>query len=164
MGVWLLKQRENLQSLQPHSSMSTAAYQAKASVACQAKASVRGGAGYVIYNSQRADEFPRGIRIIGLGNLFQDRKSGRTRINAVGSTSFSHAGPKFVNCIRHLAMGRIVCTRKMGRIVCTLTGKNARCQAPRIFPRNNPFIRRNNPFRPSGQVTRWATPPTNRGG
>ena len=53
--------------------MSTAAYQTKASVR----------AGYVIHNSQRADEFPRGIRIIGLGNLFQDRKSCRTRINAV---------------------------------------------------------------------------------
>ena len=60
-----------------NSSMSTAAYQTKASVR----------AGYVIHNSQRADEFPRGIRIIGLRNLFQDRKSCRTQINAVGSTS-----------------------------------------------------------------------------
>ena len=51
--------------------MSTAAYQTKASVR----------AGYVIHNSQRADEFPRGIRIIGLGNLFQDRKTCRTHPN-----------------------------------------------------------------------------------
>ena len=111
-----------------NSPMFTAAYQTKASVR----------AGYVIHNSQRADEFPRGIRIIGLGNLFQGSKKLPHPNQCRGQYKFSNAGPKFVNCIRHLAMGRIVCTLKMARIVCTLTDKNVRRQA-REYPKKQPI-------------------------
>ena len=106
--------------------MSTAAYQTKASVR----------AGYVIHNSQRADEFPRGIRIIGLGNLFQDRKSCRTRINAVvqvqqRQTKIRQLHPPFGDGPDRLYT-------KDGRIVCTLTDKNARRQA-REYSKKQPI-------------------------
>ena len=99
--------------------MSTAAYQTKASVAgrlCHPQLTT-------------GRRIPTGHSYNRFGQPISGSKKLPHPNQCRGQYKFSNARPKFVNCIRHLAMGRIVCTLKMGRIVCTLTDKNARRQA-----------------------------------
>jgi hypothetical protein len=68
------------------------------SAAYQTKTSVRGGTEYCHLQFTTANEFPCAVRVIGLGKLFRDHESYRTRITATG----------FLNFLRRLAMGQIV--------------------------------------------------------
>ena len=122
-----------------NSSMSTAAYQTKTSVPAT---------GRRIPMRHSYNRFGQAY--------FRIVKAAATRINAVGSTSSANAGPNS-SITSAIWRWQIVCTLKMGRIVCTQTDKNARRQAPANIPRNSPF-------RPRGQVARWATVPTSCGG
>ena len=129
-----------------NSSMSTATYQTKASVP----------AGYVIHNSQRADEFPCDIRIIGLRNLFQDRKSCRHPNQCRRQYKLSKRRTKFVNYIRHLEMAdRLYAKDGPDRLYANRQKRAA--SGPREYPTKQPISTK-------GSGARWATLPTNRGG